>query len=190
MPTDRLSIFRKWNRILHRDIGYFFFGVTIIYSLSGIALNHKRDWNPNYNISYKEISINESITRSAVNTEWVNSLLKKYNVEDHYKKHYFPNGNTLKVFIENGSVLIDTETGKGYIEKISKRPLFFELNFLHYNPGKWWMWFSDIFCVGLIIIAITGLFIIAKGKNSLTRRGVWFIIAGLVVPVLALVLLK
>lgn len=190
MPIDRLNIFRKWNRILHRDLGYFFFGVTLIYSLSGIALNHKKDWNPNYNISYKEITIDGSIARSAVNTDWVMALLKKYNEQDHYKKHYFPDGRTLKIFIDNGSVLIDTETRKGYIEKITKRPLFFELNFLHYNPGRWWQWFSDIFCVSLIIIAVSGLFIIAKGKNSLSRRGIWFVIAGVVVPVLALVLLK
>jgi hypothetical protein len=81
------------------------------------------------------------------------------------------------------------ESKNGYMEKITKRPFFYEINFLHYNPGKWWIWFSDSFCVGMIIIAITGLFIIAKSKNSLSRRGIWFIIAGLVVPILALILL-
>lgn len=190
MAFDNIGLLRKWNRILHRDLGYFFFGLTIIYSLSGIALNHKKHWNPNYNISYQEIILSENIKQSDINTDWVMLFLKKYNQENHYKKHYFPNASTLKIFIDQGSIMLNLETGAGYIEKITKRPLFFEVNFLHYNPGKWWLWFSDLFCVGLIIIAISGLFIISKGKNSLTHRGIWFVIAGMVVPILALVLLK
>ncbi|NVN95693.1 MAG: PepSY-associated TM helix domain-containing protein [Bacteroidetes bacterium] len=189
MSSNRLRIFRKWNRILHRDIGYFFFGLTIIYCISGIALNHKKDWNPNYNITYKEFAINQNIDKASVNRDWVMELLKNYHEEDHYKKYFFPDSRTLKIFIDNGSVTLNIETKEGYIEKISKRPLFFEVNFLHYNPGKWWLWFSDLFCVGMIIIAISGLFIIAKSKNSLSKRGIWFVLAGLVVPILALIFL-
>ncbi|MEI6696476.1 MAG: PepSY-associated TM helix domain-containing protein [Bacteroidota bacterium] len=189
MPSNSLRIFRKWNRILHRDIGYFFFGMTLIYCVSGIALNHKKDWNPNYDIKYKDFTINDSISKSMVNTEWVLALLKNYHEENHYKKFFFPDARTLKIFIDNGSVSLNMESKEGYIEKISKRPIFFEVNFLHYNPGNWWMWFSDIFCFCMIIIAISGLFIIAKSKNSLSKRGVWFVLAGLLIPILALVFL-
>lgn len=189
MSSNSLRIFRKWNRILHRDFGYFFFGLTIIYSVSGIALNHKRDWNPNYNIVYKDIVVDANINKSTVTIDWVMAFLKKYHEEDHYKKYFFPDSRTLKIFIDNGSITINMQTNEGYIEKITKRPFFFEINFLHYNPGKWWLWFSDSFCVALIIIAITGLFIIAKSKNSLTRRGVWFILAGLLLPILAMIFL-
>ncbi len=31
---------RKWNRWIHRELGFLFFGMTIIYGISGIALNH------------------------------------------------------------------------------------------------------------------------------------------------------
>ena len=189
MASGGLKLFRKWNRILHRDLGYFFFGLTIIYCISGIALNHKKDWNPNYNITYKNFSIDNSIGKSQITTDWVKELLKNFNEENFYKKHYFPDENTLKVFIDNGSVTINLNSKEGYIEKITKRPFFFEVNFLHYNPGKWWLWFSDIFCVSMIIIAISGLFIIAKSKNSLSKRGIWFVIAGLIIPVLALIFL-
>ncbi len=189
MASNSLRIFRKWNRILHRDIGYFFFGMTIIYCVSGIALNHKSDWNPNYNITSEDITISDNISKSTVTLDWVMNLLKKYHEEDHYKKYFFPDENTLKIFIDNGSISIDMSEKNGYIEKITRRPFFFEVNFLHYNPGKWWLWFSDIFCLGLIIIAITGLFVIAKSKNSLSKRGVWFVIGGVIVPILALLLL-
>ncbi len=189
MPSNSLKTFRKWNRILHRDVGYFFFGLTIIYCISGIALNHKKDWNPNYNITYKEFTINENINKESINKDWVIALLKKQNEENNYKKHFFPDNQTLKIFINNGSVSIDLESKEAYIEKMTKRPFFFQINFLHYNPGKWWTWFSDIFCIGMIIIAVSGLFIIAKSKNSLSRRGIWFVIAGLVIPILALIFL-
>jgi hypothetical protein len=189
MPSTSLRIFRKWNRILHRDIGYFFFGLTIIYAISGIALNHKKHWNPNYNISYRDITVNEKIDKSVATKNWVIGFLAQFNEQDHYKKHFFPNDQTLKIFIDNGAISINMTTGQGYIEKITKRPFFFQVNFLHYNPGKWWLWFSDIFCLALIIIAISGLFIIPKSKNSLTRRGIWFLIAGLILPVLALIVM-
>jgi uncharacterized protein len=189
MGSNGLRIFRKWNRILHRDLGYFFFGVTIIYAISGIALNHKKDWNPNYSITYKDFTITDSISKPMVTEEWVMAFLKSYGEEDHYKKYFFPNNHTLKIFIDNGAISLNMQSRQGFIEKITKRPFFFEINFLHYNPGKWWLWFSDIFCVALVVIAISGLFIIAKSKNSLSRRGWWFILLGLIIPILTLFLL-
>ena len=189
MASKALQIFRKWNRVIHRDFGYFFWGLTLIYCISGIALNHKKDWNPNYRITNVDFSLNEPVERSVVTEAWVLDLLRKHHEEDGYKSFYFPDEKTLKIFINYGSVSVNLETGKGFIEKITKRPFLFEVNFLHYNPGKWWTWFSDIFCVAMVLVAITGLFIIPKSKASLTRRGVWFIIAGLILPILALIIL-
>ena len=53
---------RKWSRILHRDIGYFFIGTTIIYGLSGIALNHMNDWNPNYKVETEQFQTTIPLT--------------------------------------------------------------------------------------------------------------------------------
>jgi len=44
------------NRSLHRDVGYFCIGLVIIFAVSGIAVNHKDDWNPNYRIEQVVIS--------------------------------------------------------------------------------------------------------------------------------------
>ncbi len=78
-------------------------------------------------------------------------------------------------------------TGYGVIEKLQRRPVFFHVNFLHYNPKKAWTWFSDLFCVSLMIIAITGLFIL-KGKNGITRRGAWLTGIGIIIPLIFLIL--
>ena len=39
---------RKLLRALHRDVGYIAVGLTLVYALSGLALNHIQDWDPNF----------------------------------------------------------------------------------------------------------------------------------------------
>ena len=175
---------RKWNRIIHRDFGYFFFGMTIIYALSGIAINHIKDWNPNYIIKTKNISVN---IPDEINKIEVLNILKILNEEKNYKKHYFPKEDQLKVFIKNGTLTLNLNSGKGIIEKIKVRPIFKPMNYLHYNPIKWWTWFSDIFAGALILIAISGLFIL-KGKKGITKRGAWLTILGILIPVIYLLI--
>ncbi len=175
----------KLNRITHRDLGYLVSGLAIIYAVSGIALNHKHNWNPNYIIENREFTTDVNFTRETLNKEEAQEILNKVPGTLVYKTYYFPEGNTLTIFIEGGSVRINTKTGKGTVERISKRPLFYQINFLHYNPGKWWKYFSDIFCLALIIVTITGLFII-KGRNGITRRGAILTAIGIILPLLFL----
>jgi hypothetical protein len=51
---------RRWNNALHRDLGYLAFGMTIIYAISGIVLNHFKSGDfthPDYNKSYKDFKV-------------------------------------------------------------------------------------------------------------------------------------
>src|SRR5688572_5836076 len=48
---------RAWLRAIHRDVGYLAVGFTIIYALSGIAMNHVDDWNYNFNSSERSLTI-------------------------------------------------------------------------------------------------------------------------------------
>jgi hypothetical protein len=179
---------RKINRIIHRDFGYFFFGMTIIYCLSGIALNHKviDNWNTEYKITSKKISLQDiPESRSEIDKDYAKKLTARFDSEEHFKNYYFPEPNTLKIFIEDGNITINIETGKGQVEFSRKRPLFYEINYLHYNPNRWWTWISDIFSGALILIAISGLFIL-KGKKGIKGRGAWLTIAGILVPIIFL----
>jgi len=178
MPVN----WRRWNRAIHRDLGYFFFAMTLIYAISGIALNHLDDWDPNYIITTKKITTN-LINKKPDKKEILN-ILDKLGEKDNYKKHYFP-GNYLKIFIKNGTVTIDLNTGKGVMEKTKRRPVFAETDYLHYNPVKYWTWFSDFYAVSLIILAISGI-IIPRGKTGLAKRGIWFLLAGLLIPLIFL----
>ena len=41
---------RQWNSVLHRDIGFLCIGLTLVYAISGVAVNHIGDWNPSYTV--------------------------------------------------------------------------------------------------------------------------------------------
>jgi hypothetical protein len=178
---------RKWNRVIHRDFGYFFFGMTFIYGLSGIALNHIKDWNPNYVINVIEFHVDVPSGILTMNDAQIASLLNGIGEASNYKKHYFPDGNTIKIFLNGGSVTIHLSDGSGVLEKIRRRPLLNQVNFLHYNPGKWWKYYSDIYAAALILLGFTGLFII-KGKNGITNRGAWMTLLGIIIPLIFLFL--
>jgi uncharacterized protein len=177
---------RKWSRIIHRDFGYFFFGATIIYALSGIALNHLKDWNPNYSVEQKEFNTDINLKKSENIKENIFKLLDKIADKGDYKSHYYPSQNEIKIFLQGGSsVVVDITTGIGHAEFLKRRPVFYQINYLHYNPKVWWTWFSDIFAGALIIIATTGLILI-KGKKGITGRGAWLTALGIIIPIVFL----
>lgn len=173
---------RKLNRILHRDIGYFFFGMSIIYGLSGIALNHIDDWDPSYNIRNEQIQVNPDDLKPAMTKDETRKILSGLNISGRYKSHYYPSDNILKIFLKGGSVTFNTSSGHGNLELVSRRPIFFEFNFLHYNNPKFlFTYFADIYASGLIIMAITGLFML-QGRKGLSGRGKWFVGIGILIP--------
>ncbi len=174
---------RKWNNILHRNLGYFFFGVIIIYSVSGIALNHLKDWNPSYIVENKHIQINNLENYLPISSESIKNILTSNKIDLKYKTHYKPNTHSIKIFLEGGSLNIDLNTKSAIFESVRRRPVFYQFNYLHYNPGKLWTWFSDFFALALIIISVTGLFVI-KGKNGIKKRGIIIVGIGLLVTLI------
>lgn len=174
---------RKWNRAVHRDFGYFFFGMVIIYSLSGIAINHINEWNPNFVITAEEFTIDPPSSKPT--KQELKELIEPIGEKENYKSHYFPNDEYVKIFINDGTVYINLVSGNGLVEKTKRRPLFREVNYLHYNPIKYWTWYSDIFAGALIILAISGI-IIPRGENGIGARGAWLVIFGIVIPIIYL----
>jgi len=172
---------RKWLRVLHRDLGYFFFSATVVYGLSGLALNHMNDWNPSYIVSHEEFQVDVESLGSKPDEATIKKLLISAGVDARYKKHYRASEQGIRVFVKNGSGTIDTASGRLSIEWVKRRPVFFTANKLHYNPGHLWTWFSDIFAGSLIFLAVSGLFML-KGRNGITRRGGVLTILGLIIP--------
>ena len=172
---------RKWFRVLHRDLGYLFFGMTVVYAVSGIALNHRRDWNPNYRVETISTTVPDRWQGHALTRDDVAELLKLAGVEETYKKHYSPRPGSLRIFLNGGVATYLRDTGEFSAEILKRRPIFYTFNKLHYNPSVWWTWFADIFCAALLIVAITGLFLI-KGYYGITRRGGVLALLGILIP--------
>lgn len=178
---------KKLNRVVHRDLSYFFAGMVLIYSISGIALNHLHQWNPNYSIEKKLFTVELPADTANINKAVLSTLFEPHTPEK-VLSYYYPNKNRLKAFINKGNITIDLNSGEAKLELVKRRPFFAEINFLHYNTArKWWTIFSDIFAVSLITITITGLFLV-KGKNGIRRRGAILMGVGLILPLIALLL--
>ena len=188
--TSKASMFRKYCRKIHSHLSFFFVGVILIYAISGITMNHLKDFNPQYMISVDEYKAEGRFphVHNFSNSEVI-KLLEEVDEADNYTKHYYPNQSTMKVFLKSGSSFaLNTQTGDVKYEGLKKRPVFSQLSFLHYNPSGWWTVFSDIFAVCLIIICISGLFI-KKGKQGLIGIGGIELIAGILIPLLFLIFL-
>lgn len=172
---------RKWNTLIHRDLGYLCFGLTIIYVVSGAAVNHIADWNSTYRISHETAVI--SLPDNASGNEiTVNHILGQLGEKGALKGVFQPSADTLQIFVENNNITVDLATGAVSQEKNVRRPLLFQVNFLHLNhPKKLWTWFADLYAAALGILAITGLFIL-RGEKGLRGRGGWLVAAGFVVP--------
>ncbi len=181
---------RKWNRWLHREIGFLFFGMAIIYGISGIALNHgvARHWNPGI-VSLSETYLYPGpLQKSQVDREIIEELLELTGEARNYKQYYFPNENYLMIYLKGGHIDVELSTGNVRLTRVSNRPVFSEANYLHYNkPKKLWTWFSDLFAFSMILLAVSGL-VMVKGKRGIRGRNGFLLAAGILIPLLFLII--
>lgn len=175
---------RKWNRWIHREFGFLFFGMTIIYGISGIALNHHvaRHWDPGIITNTATFQFPGELRKSNVDRSTIEMILEMTGEEENYKQYYFPDEDHLMIYLQGGHILVMLQTGSFQVTKVRNRPFFSELNYLHYNkPKKLWTWFSDLYAFGLILIAISGLFLI-RGRKGITGRGGILTLIGILIP--------
>lgn len=179
------SRFRKFNSVIHRDFGYFFAALIIAYSISGIALNHVDEWNPDFIIIKEEIKLSGSYQKQDINPDVIREFSNRAG-ETSYRLYDFPSSRQVKIYYKDATLMVDLQKGEGLYEKISRRPFFYQVNVLHRNSVDWWKWASDVFAAMLIIITISGLLML-RGANGFSGRGKWFFGAGFIPPVIALV---
>ena len=171
---------------VHRDVGYFFAGLTVIYAVSGIAVNHIEDWNPNYVIRTEAVSVGE--LPAGGNAVLAGAVLDRLGIAERPESVVRMAPDQLKIFLEQRTLTVAVPSGEVRDEHARRRYVFFEVNYLHLNHGKgFWTWFADLYAVGLLLLACTGIFIIT-GRKGLGGRGRWLLIAGLTIPIIYLVL--
>jgi hypothetical protein len=189
MAKWQLKNIRSLNIAAHRDFGYFFSVLIIIYCLSGIALNHVNDWNPDFIIKRDTVFLTQKYDSSALNKRATIDELSKLVGEESYKVYDFPTPTQVKVYYNDASLHVDFATATGIYERVTRRPVFYQVNVLHRNSLKEWKWFADIFAVMLIVLNLTGLFIL-KGKYGISGRGKCLIAAGCLPPIIAIIIFQ
>lgn len=173
---------RPWLRAVHRDVGYFCVGLTIVYALSGLAVNHINDWEPNFRQIARQHQLptplpgeDEQIAELAVRTLTIAAPLREsYRIEEH----------SLQLVFDRKTLSIDTRSGQ--VAEQAEEPRFFlrAANWLHLNRGKKsWTYIADAYASGLLLLSLTGLWMFPGRKGLFGRAGL-IAVAGALVPAL------
>lgn len=169
---------RKWLRLIHRDLGYFFVGITIIYAISGIILNHKKhDQDPAYKTESKTVQLATNLSPKELNSYWQD------NLTDYPLNKILPEGGRYSLYLKGGLGNYSPESGMLQFEVYKRKQWVYFMNKLHYNSKKGWTLMADIFAVVMIIFALSGMFMV-PGKKGIAGRGKWLLLIGILLPFL------
>jgi hypothetical protein len=175
---------RGWLRAIHRDFGYVAVGFTVIYALSGLAINHIKDWDPNFTSSEQTMKI-AAIPDDVPDAEAVRRVTTAAGMDA--PDDVFRAGDELRLSYSDGAsvVLVGDQLT---VQKRSSRFFLRIANWLHYNRGKAaWTYVADVYAFMLLYLAISGIFMI-KGRLGFKWRGAALISLGIAVPVAYVVL--
>lgn len=170
--------FTRWLRIIHRDLGFLMVGVCLIYGLSGILLNHMEGKDPAFKTITGTVTFSPGLDVAGLTDTW-----KGQEGLPELKRILPGDEGQLRVMLQGGIGIYQVETGEITYEASSKRVLIYWINKLHYNQVKGWSPMADLFAVSLIFFALSGLWMV-KGKKGLTGSGKWYLLVGLLIPII------
>ena len=172
---------------VHRDVGYLVAGLTIVYAVSGVAVNHVGQWNPSHvvrTVTHQLGVLAAGSEPAALAREVLDRLGER--IEPAAVVPLAP--GVLRVVLEGRTLTVFVAEGRVVDERVTRRPLLFALNYLHLNTGKGaWTWWADAYAGALLVLALTGIFIV-PGRKGLAGRGKWLLAAGILLPVVYLLL--
>ncbi len=173
---------RPWLRAVHRDIGYFSVGLTFVYALSGLAVNHIADWEPNFQQVTRQHRL--PLPLPAEDELVAQSALTSLAIQEPVREVFRAGPHNLEVVLDQRTLRIDTQSGS--VTEDVQEPRFFlrAANWLHLNRGKKaWTFIADTYAVFLLLLSITGLWMFPGRKGLLGRAGI-IAAAGALVPAL------
>ena len=169
-------------RAIHRDAGHIAVGLTFVYALSGLAVNHIEDWDSNFESYQHQIELGGPIAGS--DDEAAAAVMARLDIKDTSPEVYRTAPDDLSIVLGKRTLHVNTMTG--HIVDDGQRPRFFlrAPNWLHLNRGKKaWTIIADLYAVGLIVLALTGI-LMTPGRKGLFGRGGVLILVGALVPIL------
>ena len=172
---------RAGLRALHRDVGYVAVGLTIVYALSGLAVNHIADWDPNFTNTHEEYTV--ALPPNATDDIIVCHVLSTLRIAEAPLGTYRASADRLEVTLSQSSLFI---APNGHVIRDGQTPrlLLRAANWLHLNRGKKaWTYVADTYAVGLLFLALSGMWMI-PGRKGLFGRGAVLVAIGVLIPVL------
>jgi uncharacterized protein len=172
---------RGFIRATHRDVGYVAVGLTVVYALSGIAVNHIADWDPNFTATHEEFKL--SLPVGANDDAMVAAVLHTLNITEAPLSTYRASPERLEVTLAQHTLFIAPD---GTVIRDGQRPrwLLRAANWLHLNRGKKaWTYVADTYAAGLLLLALTGVWMI-PGRKGFFGRGAVLVSLGVIIPVL------
>ncbi len=189
MPSDKHSPrprkrfrWRPWLRGLHRDIGYLAVGLTVVYALSGLAVNHIGDWDPNFNNYERTHQVSAPLPDD--DQAAGDAVLAALGIDEKPSEIYPSDADEITILLASSSLYVTRSTGA--VTEVGQRERFVlrAANWLHLNRGKKaWTYIADGYAVFLLFLAISGMFML-PGKKGIRRRGAILVVLGAAVPVL------
>lgn len=180
---------KKWNFVIHRDLGYLCIGLTLLYGISGLAVNHtSHAFNPSYTIETQKGRVTPLASGKDPDMDYVIQCLQQLNITAQFKNVAMLTPGTIRIFVEGNTIDVTVATGETVEEKVARRPVLFGINYLHLNKGKGaWTWIADVYALAICFLALTGLLMI-RGRER--RRALFLTTIGFLCPLLYLVFLQ
>src|SRR5207248_2187598 len=173
-------------RSLHRDTGYVAVGLTLIYALSGLAVNHIADWDPNFRSYATTYELRQPL--GADDQAAATTVLQRLGIHGSPRQVYRAAPDQLEIRLDKRTFHVNPQTGRVIDEGQKSRFLLRIANWLHLNRGKKaWTYFADAYAVALLFLATSGLFML-PGKLGLRGRGGIFVLLGAAIPVVYIIL--
>jgi len=172
---------RQWLRAMHRDAGYLVVGFTVLYALSGLAINHLHQWNPNFKEyeSFHDLGGALPADEAAA----IAAVLEQLDIDETPVDAYRAAPDQIEIEFAARVLHVDTDTGKVHEEGSESRFFFRVANWLHYNRSKKaWTYIADGYAVLLLFLAFSGMFML-KGKKGIIGRGGILVLIGAAVPI-------
>lgn len=182
-PKTAKQKLRPLLRALHRDAGYLGVGLTVVYALSGIAVNHVKDWDPSF-ASYEHThQLSASTKLTGDDASIARSVLAELQIEEPAREVYRESDDQLDITFDQRTLHVTLATG--VVLEQGQEPRFFlrAANFLHLNRGKpAWSYIADGYAVLLLFLALSGMWML-PGRKGFWGRGGLLVLLGAAVPI-------
>jgi len=178
--TQLRKRWRAWLRAVHRDAGYIAVGLTFVYALSGLAINHVGQWDPNFKSVVTRHELAAPLPKAEAAA--VAQVIAELAITEPLREGYWESDGTLQIITDERTIVVDPKT-RVAVEAAEKPRFFLRVaNWLHYNRGKAaWTIIADGYAVFLLFLATSGLFMLKGRKGIIGRRG-FLVLLGAAVP--------